>query len=49
MAMTKMHLLWFCAFSPHAEFGPDQGTQDTCGKKFPLTCPHDLTELSHHA
>jgi len=23
MAMTNMHLLWFCAFSPHAEFGLD--------------------------
>ena len=21
--MTKMHLMWFCAFSPHAGFGLD--------------------------
>src|SRR5258708_23853817 len=22
-AMTRMHLMWFCAFSPHAGFGLD--------------------------
>ena len=25
--------------------GPAQGTQDTCGKKFPLTLLYDLTGL----
>jgi len=27
--------------------GPAQGTQDTCGKKFPPTVQYDLTGLFH--
>src|SRR5262249_33499870 len=33
------------AIAAYGSRGPAQGTQDTCGKKFPLTLLYDLTGL----
>jgi alkanesulfonate monooxygenase SsuD/methylene tetrahydromethanopterin reductase-like flavin-dependent oxidoreductase (luciferase family) len=37
--MTKMHLLWFCAFSPHAGFGLDGWTGPQTGRGYDWTTP----------
>ncbi len=39
MAMTKMHLLWFCAFSPHAGFGLDGWAGPHTGTGYDWTQP----------
>jgi len=39
MAMTKMHLLWFCAFSPHAGFGLDGWAGPEAGTGYDWTQP----------
>src|SRR6266487_366958 len=38
-AMTKMHLLWFCAFSPHAGFGLDGWAGPQTGTGYDWTQP----------
>ena len=38
-AMTKMHLLWFCAFSPHAGFGLDGWAGPQTGTGYDWTTP----------
>jgi hypothetical protein len=38
-AMTKMHLLWFCAFSPHAGFGLDGWAGPQTGSGYAWTQP----------
>src|SRR5213592_661617 len=38
-AMTKMHLLWFCAFSPHAGFGLDGWAGPQTGSGYDWTKP----------
>jgi long-chain alkane monooxygenase len=43
--MTKMHLLWFCAFSPHAGFGLDGWAGPWTGSGYDWTRPelwHDM-------
>jgi alkanesulfonate monooxygenase SsuD/methylene tetrahydromethanopterin reductase-like flavin-dependent oxidoreductase (luciferase family) len=37
--MTKMHLLWFCAFSPHAGFGLDGWAGPRTGSGYDWTRP----------
>ena len=37
--MTKMHLMWFCAFSPHAGFGLDGWTGPQTGSGYAWTTP----------
>jgi FMN-dependent oxidoreductase (nitrilotriacetate monooxygenase family) len=37
--MTKMHLLWFCAFSPHAGFGLDGWAGPRTGHGYDWTMP----------
>ena len=37
--MTKMHLLWFCAFSPHAGFGLDGWAGPQTGSGYQWTTP----------
>jgi alkanesulfonate monooxygenase SsuD/methylene tetrahydromethanopterin reductase-like flavin-dependent oxidoreductase (luciferase family) len=37
--MTKMHLLWFCAFSPHAGFGLDGWAGPQTGTGYDWTTP----------
>ena len=37
--MTKMHLLWFCAFSPHAGFGLDGWAGPQTGHGYEWTTP----------
>ena len=37
--MTKMHLLWFCAFSPHAGFGLDGWSGPQTGSRYEWTRP----------
>jgi FMN-dependent oxidoreductase (nitrilotriacetate monooxygenase family) len=37
--MTKMHLLWFCAFSPHAGFGLDGWSGPQTGSGYAWTRP----------
>jgi long-chain alkane monooxygenase len=37
--MTKMHLLWFCAFSPHAGFGLDGWAGPRTGTGYEWTTP----------
>ena len=37
--MTKMHLLWFCAFSPHAGFGLDGWAGSQTGTGYDWTTP----------
>ncbi len=37
--MTKMHLLWFCAFSPHAGFGLDGWAGPQTGMGYDWTTP----------
>ena len=39
MAMTNMHLLWFCAFSPHAGFGLDGWAGPHTGTGYDWTQP----------
>ncbi len=38
-AMTKMHLMWFCAFSPHAGFGMDGWSGPQTGSGYDWTQP----------
>ena len=37
--MTKMHLMWFCAFSPHAGFGLDGWSGSRTGSGYDWTKP----------
>ena len=37
--MTKMHLMWFCAFSPHAGFGLDGWAGPQTGHGYDWTQP----------
>src|SRR5258705_13111019 len=37
--MTKMHLMWFCAFSPHAGFGLDGWSGPRTGSGYEWTTP----------
>ena len=37
--MTKMHLMWFCAFSPHAGFGLDGWAGPQTGSGYDWTTP----------
>jgi long-chain alkane monooxygenase len=37
--MTKMHLMWFCAFSPHAGFGLDGWCGPRIGNGYDWTRP----------
>ena len=37
--MTKMHLMWFCAFSPHAGFGMDGWSGPQTGRGYDWTQP----------
>lgn len=37
--MTKMHLMWFCAFSPHAGFGMDGWSGPQTGQGYDWTRP----------
>src|SRR6266850_3145581 len=37
--MTKMHLMWFCAFSPHAGFGLDGWAGPQTGVGYDWTTP----------
>ena len=37
--MTKMHLMWFCAFSPHAGFGLDGWSGPQTGSGYDWTRP----------
>jgi len=39
MAMTNMHLLWLCAFSPHAGFGVDGWAGPHTGTGYDWTQP----------
>jgi len=50
--MTKMHLLWFCAFSPHAGFGLDGWAGPRTGTGYDWTTPElwqDMAVALEHA
>jgi hypothetical protein len=44
--MTKMHLMWFCAFSPHAGFGMDGWAGPQVGNGYDWTRPELWQNMS---